>query len=256
MRLSIIPSVLFLLVPLQGALAQGAPPSPPPAAVSPAPPAAVAPAPSATPAPPLAGTGDFHIAWEVKNRFRLFRSEADFQRLAAASRGDGVLAAERRLENASEGLGWAKDVVANLCLDDYGNLVETCERDGVRENYLAPQDHPVGVTLFGPLPPGADCVWSFDEGAGAQPQATAPCDQEVKLRVPSGRTTIAYVDIPLGDGTAQRVSTEIAVRDVLVAGLGDSIASGEGNPDRAVELEGGFCFRRFLSGGSSQYFRP
>ena len=64
------------------------------------------------------------------------------------------------------------------------------------------------------------------------------------------------VDIPLGDGTAQRVSTEIAVRDVLVAGLGDSIAAGEGNPDKAVELDGGFCFKRFLSGGVSQYFRP
>ena len=45
----------------------------------------------------LAGTGDFHIAWEVKSRFRLFRHEADFLRMAAATRGDGVLAAERRL---------------------------------------------------------------------------------------------------------------------------------------------------------------
>jgi hypothetical protein len=240
MRLSPVLAVLFLLVSLSGALAQGTP--------APAPPAA-------TPAP-LAGTGDFHIVWEVKNRFRLFRNEADFARMAAASRGDGVLAAERRLENATDGLGWARDVVGDLCLDDYGNLVQTCERDGVRENYLAPQDHPIGVTLSGSLPAGANCVWSFDEGNGPAAQTTVPCDQEVRLRVPSGRTTIAYVDIPLGDGTAQRVSTEIAVRDFLVAGLGDSIAAGEGNPDRAVELEGGFCFKRFLSGGFNQYFRP
>ncbi len=60
-----------------------------------------------------------------------------------------------------------------------------------------------------------------------------------------GRTTVATVDIPLGDGTAQRVVTEIAVRDLLIAGLGDSIAAGEGDPDQAVQLEGGFCFRRF-----------
>jgi hypothetical protein len=204
----------------------------------------------------LAGTGDFHIVWEVKNRFRLFRNEADFLRLAAASQGDGVLAAERRLERATDGLGWAKDIVPDLCLDNYGNLVETCERDGVSENYLAPSDHPIGVTISGPAPQGANCVWSFDDGSGPSKQTTAPCDQEIKLRVPSGRTTVAAVDIPLGDGTAQRISTEIAVRDVLVAGLGDSIAAGEGNPDRAVELEGGFCFKRFLSGGSSQYFRP
>jgi len=45
----------------------------------------------------LSGTGDYHIVWEVKNRFRLFRREADFLRQVAASRGDGVLAAEQRL---------------------------------------------------------------------------------------------------------------------------------------------------------------
>ena len=33
----------------------------------------------------LSGTGDFHIVWEVKNRFRLFRSEADFLRQVAAA---------------------------------------------------------------------------------------------------------------------------------------------------------------------------
>ena len=106
------------------------------------------------------------------------------------------------------------------------------------------------------MPQDATCVWNFDDGDGPVRQITAPCDQEVRLRVRSGRTTVATVDIPLGDGTAQRVATEIAVRDVLIAGLGDSIAAGEGNPDRAVELEGGFCFRRFLRGGGSQYFRP
>jgi hypothetical protein len=225
MRASIILALLITLAPLDAALAQ------------------------------LAGTGDFHIAWEVKNRFRLFRNETDFLRQVAASRGDGILATERRLGSDTGGLGWAKDVVTNLCLDTSGDLQETCVRDGASENYLAPQDHPVGVTISGPLPQDANCVWNFDDGDGPVKQSTAPCDQEIKLRVRTGRTTVATVDVPLGDGTAQRVVTEIAVRDVLIAGLGDSIAAGEGNPDRAVELEGGFCFRRFLR-GVSQYFRP
>ena len=115
MRVSIILALFIALVPLDAAFAQ------------------------------LAGTGNFHIVWEVKNRFRLFRNEADFLRQVAASRGDGVLAAERRLERDTDGLGWAKDVVANLCLDNSGDLLDTCERDGARENYLAPRDHPVGV---------------------------------------------------------------------------------------------------------------
>jgi hypothetical protein len=203
----------------------------------------------------LAGTGDFHIQWEVKNRFRLFRNEADFQRLAAQTRGDGILAQERRLETASDGLGWAKDVVGNLCLDGYGELVDTCTRDGERESYLNPKDHPVGVSLTGPVQADATCVWNFDDGEGPVSTSNAPCNKEVRLRVRSGKTTVATVDVPLGDGTAQRVATEIAVRDVLIAGLGDSIAAGEGNPDTAVELDGGFCFRRFFR-GVSQYYRP
>src|SRR5579872_22108 len=224
MRLPVVLAAFLLVAPLDSALAQ------------------------------LADTGNFHIVWEVKNRFRLFRNESDFLRQEAASRGDGVLAAERRLERDSNGLGWARDVVDHLCVDSFGKLLQTCDRDGTSENYLAPRDHPIGVAISGAVPQGETCAWSFDDGEGQLRQTTAACDAEVKVRVRYGRTTVATVDIPLGDGTAQRVATEIAVRDVLIAGLGDSIAAGEGDPDRAVRLESGFCFRRF--GGGSQYFRP
>ena len=156
MRVSIILALFIALTPLDAAFAQ------------------------------LAGTGNFHIVWEVKNRFRLFRNEADFTRQVAATRGDGVLATEQRLERDTDGLGWAKDVVPNLCLDKSGDLLDTCDRDGVRENYLAPRDHPVGVMVSGPLPAGASCVWNFDDGDGPLKQSTAPCDQEVRVRVRSG----------------------------------------------------------------------
>ena len=141
-----------------------------------------------------------------------------------------------------------------MLLDNFGNVLETCERDGERENYLAPRDHPIGVALSSPVPQGATCVWTFDDGDGPLRQLSASCDEEVNCAVRYGRTTVATVDIPLGDGTAQRAVAEIAVRDLLIAGLGNSIAAGEGDPDNAVQLEGGFCFKRFLSGGRS--FRP
>jgi len=201
----------------------------------------------------LAQTGNFSIVWEVKSRFRLFRDDADFMRQVAASRGDGILAAERRLEIASRGLGWAKDVVGNLCVDDYGNLLQSCDRDGINESYLTPREHTISVGISGPVPQGATCAWNFDDGSGPLRQINAACASEVNLRVRYGRTTVATVDIPLGDGTAQRAVAEIAVRDLLIAGMGDSIAAGEGNPDQAVQLDGGFCFRRF---GGGQYYRP
>jgi len=201
--------------------------------------------------------GGPRIEWEVKNRFRLFRSEADFQRHVAADRGDGLLAAEDRLARESDGRGWARDTVERLCVDRAGKLLETCDRDGTLEDYLAPRDHRVGVALAGTIPANTGCVWSLDDGTGTPRQVMARCEEEVKIRVAYGRTTLASVDILLPDGTAQRVVADIQVRDVLIAGLGDSIAAGEGNPDRPVRLsDEGFCFQRFLGTVRSEYYRP
>ncbi len=208
-----------------------------------------------TPAP-AAAAGELRIDWEVKNRFRLFRAERDFQRHVVASRGDGVLAAENRLADESDGRGWARDTVERLCTDRAGTLTETCERDGVRENYLTPTDHRIGVVLGGAAPQGARCIWSFDDGqASPQQQPAVACEEEVRLRVSYGRKTIATANVMVNDQLQQSISAEIEVQDMLIAGLGDSIAAGEGNPDRPIALsDSGFCFRRFGTG--SEYYRP
>ena len=201
--------------------------------------------------------GGLRIDWEVKNRFRLFRNETDFQRQVASYRSDGILAAEDRLERESDGRGWARETVERLCVDRAGKLLDMCDRDGARESYLAPRDHRIGVVLGGPVPAGLSCAWSFDDGGGSPRESIFPCEEEIKLRIPYGHTTIASVDVILPDGTAQRLVADLAVRDVLIAGLGDSIAAGEGNPDRPVRLaDTGFCFRRFLGGARSEYYRP
>jgi lysophospholipase L1-like esterase len=196
------------------------------------------------------------IAWEVKNRFRLFRNERDFERQLAAHRGDGLLAAEERLARASDGRGWARELIGQLCLDPGGSVTESCVRDGKRENYLSPADHRVGAVIAD-APPHAACTWEFDDGDTPPQKITLACEEEVRLRVRYGRSTRAAVELILPDGTVRQAATEIAVRDVLIVGMGDSIASGEGNPDRPIALsDDGFCFRRFLAGGSGDYFRP
>src|SRR5262249_11801135 len=64
-------------------------------------------------------------------------------------------------------------------------------------------------------------------------------------------------DLAVPGESTRRATADIAVRDLLIAGLGDSIASGDGNPDRPVVLsDEGFCFRRFASASSAEYFRP
>src|SRR5262245_42540410 len=197
------------------------------------------------------------IEWEVKNRFRLFRSESDFQRHVASWRNDGVLGSEQRLAIETDGRGWARDTVERLCVDRSGRLMEFCERDGTREVYLSPGDHRIGVVVAGGPIEAVNCVWTFEDGSSEPRQFSGSCEEEMRLRVVHGRPTTATVDIVLPDGTAQRVVAEIAVRDVLIAGLGDSIAAGEGNPDRPVRLsDEGFCFRRFLGVELSEYYRP
>ncbi len=240
-----VSALLFLPPVCDPALAQSRP-------VLPGAPPGAAPADVLPPAP-----NSLRVEWEVKNRFRLFRNEADFRRHAAAMRGDGVLAAEQRLARASDGRGWARDMVGNLCIDQSGRFPETCQRDGERENFMAPADHRVGIGVVGALTPGALCAWSFDDRENAAKEVTAPCADEIKLRVRYGVTTLVTVDVGLPDGTAQRLTADIAVRDLLIAGMGDSIAAGEGNPDQPIVLDDeGFCFRRFLSGTTSEYFRP
>ena len=195
------------------------------------------------------------ISWEVRNRFRLFREERDFLLHVESGRNRSVLSSEQGLELQSDGRGWARNMVNRLCIDLQGRVNEPCTRDNVKESYLTPTDHAIVVRLAGPIPVGATCAWSFDDGDGPQ-TSTFDCAEPINLRVRYGRTTVATVDVSSSEG-GQRVSTEIAVRDIFIAGLGDSIASGEGNPDRPVSLsDEGFCFRSYLGTASSQYYRP
>jgi hypothetical protein len=200
--------------------------------------------------------GGMQISWEVRSRFRLFREERDFQIHVAADSNQSILAAEQALEVQSDGRGWARNAVNRLCIDLGGHISEPCTRDKVKESYLTPTEHPVTVRLAGAVPVGAVCAWSFDDGDG--PRATTQdCAEPIDFRARYGRATNATVDVTSGSDAPQRLMTQIKVRDILVAGLGDSIASGEGNPDRTVALsDEGFCFRSYLGGAADEFYRP
>ena len=210
--------------------------------------------PSAAPAVQLAT--DMQISWEVRNRFRLSREERDFALQVNALNGRSILAAEQALAAQSDGRGWARNTLTRLCIDQSGRVSEPCTRDGVKESYLTPLDHPITVRLTGAVPVGATCAWTFEDGDPPR-QSTLDCAEAINLRVRYGRPTPVTVDVSSGSDAPQRVTTQIAVRDVFIAGLGDSIASGEGNPDKPVTLsDDGFCFRSYLGGPAGMYFRP
>jgi lysophospholipase L1-like esterase len=209
------------------------------------------------PVPQTVTDGSMQISWEVRNRFRLFREERDFLQHTESMRGGTVLSAEQKLEEQSDGRGWSRNTVGRLCIDLSGRVSEPCNRDNVRESYLTPSEHPVTVRLTGAIPVGATCAWSFDDGDGPPRQQTFDCNEPINFRARYGKPTLASADVSSGPDAPQRVATEIMVRDIFIAGLGDSIASGEGNPDRAIALsDEGFCFRSYLGTAAAQYYRP
>src|SRR4051812_30751354 len=89
--------------------------------------AAAQPGDAVAPSPTESG---IEIDWQVKNRFRLFRREADFERHVAASRAGSQLAAERLLQASAGARGWAQREVDHLCVDRTGAVADICERDG------------------------------------------------------------------------------------------------------------------------------
>ncbi len=209
------------------------------------------------------------IKWEVKSRFRLFKNEDDFNYMADNHGRDGVLADETALATATNGNGWARRMASQLCLDDDGQLLEFCTRDysghdasdreSIREDYLAPSEHRIGVKADG-APAGALCTWKFltdGNDATAVVKKDRPCGDEVFDRAAYGKTTSVQLFVATPENGAPTATTDIKVRDILLVGLGDSTAAGEGNPDRPVGLaDNGFCFGRFFTGDAHAYYRP
>jgi len=71
---------------------------------------------------------DPQIVWEVKNRFRLFREEKDFQLHVDAQRGRSILQAEQTMAADSEGRGWSRNMLGRLCIDGAGRIASTGRR--------------------------------------------------------------------------------------------------------------------------------
>ena len=219
------------------------------------------------------------ICWEVVNRFRFFTREADFLRHQKAwidthkadsfGEADHPVALMQRELSGADGANWARGIVDRTCFDDLKNqLLEPCLRDGTSEKYLKPTDLPVRFTAnLGVDFTDAKCVWSVLEPARKnQPErltesAPLPCADTwpTRLRIGGGAQVRLAAHAPDGKTRMEEITAE--ARDRLVVGMGDSIASGEGNPERPVQLRGGitsagFCFHRVLSTDVDDFFIP
>lgn len=198
--------------------------------------------------------GQAQITWEIANRFRLFAEQKDFDLQVAAwqsgtTASKSILDTEHALEKPLGGSGWSSKV-GRLCYDrDAGRLLTKCSRDNVSENYLNPDSHLIILRVA--LPPQfstAQCTWTIGDTATGKLVQQAYKGDLTGQRVPEKKPTPVHVVARNTAGQTLAGDITITARDYLIVGLGDSIASGEGNPDQPIQLsDTGFCFKRVLS---------
>ncbi len=215
----------------------------------------------------------FRIEWQVANRFRLFKDQAFFklhengwrQYLLHARQqnlpedelfdlvsrssvlgtehvlNDRHIAFSKHLRESFDWRGWAARGIGRTCYDSKERQFTAC---GSIDDYLLPKRHAVELWLSAgngeAVPQDRICDWSING--------------EVVARVGCGeRVSGPGVALPYPDGGEISVSVAgelpiavtAQVKDMLIASLGDSFASGEGNPDEPVAFDDKRRFRNF-----------
>ncbi|WP_146126922.1 hypothetical protein [Labrys okinawensis] len=191
------------------------------------------------------------IRWEVANRFPLFRNEDHFRALAGIYAGlpladrqnRPVMALEVELEKRADArqldkvfgdpstiwrFGWASALVRSTCFSATNRGHWACRLTN-GEDYVGARRADILASLTEPLA-GRDCQWLVNGTVAA----TAACDKQIRLAdLPIGT---AFTLAARADGSAVAEAPGQTIRPVTILGMGDSFASGEGNPDKAAVL--------------------
>lgn len=174
------------------------------------------------------------INWRLENTFRFFKNATHTQRHRKTfveleermKRAPTISEVERELALQTAGRGWAEAMVDSAAQ-------ERCwwRHDAKCDGYALPKGHRVLVSA--PRLTG-NCQWLRD-GAAVAGLASSPCAAEVAIDIPYPRG--ARVAAVSQGGPSSEV--DIKVRDLLIVSMGDSFASGEGNPDKPVRFTRG-----------------
>ncbi len=207
-------------------------------------------------------SGNVQITWKVVNRFRFFHDPAVFEeqerawreyasRLAPRSGNaddtgnllaiTSVLGTEHvlndrfipftdQLRRGFDWRGWAARATDKTCYDPKTHSHSAC---GGIDVYVVPRSHEIEISLHSIAQDvsleGHTCHWHV----GNDNEQVASCENPIRAQVPypDGTTITVNAD------DERPISLDVAVRDLLIVGLGDSFASGEGNPDVPVKLD-------------------
>ena len=195
--------------------------------------------------PRIAAQEPATISWRLSNPFRYFAA-ADTERLRGAfdalrqdlARTPSILEFEQYLSQRDEvewagGWGWARSIIDDGDNSDVPTRIaqEACwYRKTTCSDYARPTSHQVVLRLHESVAVGAgsECSWIIGEAVGQ----ARPCGDELTAEIPYPAG--AAVQVMAGGETIARA--QVKVKDRLVVSMGDSFASGEGNPDVPVRF--------------------
>jgi lysophospholipase L1-like esterase len=176
------------------------------------------------------------ITWRVENPFRFFidphdteAHRATYLALGPKERSAPILSAERALQSRQPD-GWAATMFRKTC---WTNNRFKCD---AYDDYINPTSHAV-IAEIGGIDDAANlsCTWLTAPRNAEPPRGeavTQPCNEPARFVVPYPAGMVISVEI----GGVEVAKEDVRVRDILIAGMGDSFASGEGNPDLAVRF--------------------
>jgi hypothetical protein len=208
------------------------------------------------------------IEWRVVNRFRFFQDPALFKmhedawrqygshvdgvglgedEKLALMKSSSVLGTEhvlndryipftRHLRSKFDWRGWGAKTLGQTCWDEAEQKHTACGPD-----YVLPTSHNIEIWLRPLQPNKLLAEFNCEFRVGTSEPTVAPCDERVNATLPYPAGAAVSVNVSGESG----ISSEISVKDILIAGMGDSFGSGEGNPDMPVVLDQGKRFRNY-----------
>jgi len=165
------------------------------------------------------GTGGWaqEVRWEVLNRFPLLKDGADFARIAQAWPGSAT--------RFVEAPGFTRKLRELLPI---GRTAWQPEQGTYDRDVLFRKKHQIRLSVANPAV-GEKCEWYVDK----QPALTARCSDSVVGEVGARKPFEIALMV---DGRWIEAFTYQPIEERLIVAMGDSFASGEGNPDHPAIL--------------------
>lgn len=202
-----------------------------------------------------------HINWQVKDRFRLFDSAEIANEIIAdksPSELDKFLNDLKTISEESDNKLQIYEKIRDFLRTehDFGNgkkapfLATKWEAAGLdannmlhqnrryEKNYLFPKYYFAQASLDS-FSSGGDCIWTIKGEDYEKTSQKIGCSNPVSVPIPANKEHNGSIPIDVkvltNEGTT--FETKIQIKDNLILGIGDSYASGEGNPDKPQKFK-------------------